>query len=152
MPCLHWRGPGYGVMMVMFAAMIGWAISWDTLQANPGLTGHPVMEKAPGEPYEVEVVNGVGALTSKRLDIPAVAALPIKVSAAWYLPKRRDRQTSTRARRGRPRAEGVGGRDRDQDWPALLRTYLAPPAHAPMVLRRARPRPPSAQQPTASRV
>src|SRR3954466_2637455 len=51
------------------------------------------------------------------------------------------------ARRGRPRADGAGGRDRDQDWPAMLRTYLAPPAQAPVVLRRARPRHPSAQQP-----
>jgi potassium-transporting ATPase potassium-binding subunit len=28
----------YGTMMVMFAVMIVWAISWDTLRPNPGLT------------------------------------------------------------------------------------------------------------------
>lgn len=36
-----------------------------------------------------------------------------------------DRQTPTRTRRGRPRADGVGGRDRDDDGPASLRRYLA---------------------------
>jgi hypothetical protein len=40
-------------------------------------------------------------------------------------------------------------RHRDYDWRTLLRTYLASPAQAPVVLRRARPRLPSAQQPTA---
>src|SRR5262249_38986722 len=28
----------YGVMMVLFLAMIGWSIYWDTLHPNPGLT------------------------------------------------------------------------------------------------------------------
>ena len=53
---------------------------------------------------------------------------------------------------GRPRADGVGDRDRDLDWPALLRTYLAGSAQEAVVLRRARPRRPSAQQPRRTRV
>ncbi len=32
----------FGVMMVLFVAMIGWAVYWDTLMANPGLAGLPV--------------------------------------------------------------------------------------------------------------
>jgi K+-transporting ATPase ATPase A chain len=29
----------YGVMLLLFVLMIGWAVSWDTLRPNPGLTG-----------------------------------------------------------------------------------------------------------------
>ncbi len=32
----------YSVMMVLFLAMIGWSVSWDTLHPNPGLAGLPV--------------------------------------------------------------------------------------------------------------
>ncbi len=32
------RGLIYGVMMMLFVGMVGWAIYWDTLQPNPGLT------------------------------------------------------------------------------------------------------------------
>ena len=32
----------FGVMMLMFVAMIGWGIYWDTLKPNPGLAGLPV--------------------------------------------------------------------------------------------------------------
>src|SRR5215510_13382180 len=56
-----------------------------------------------------------------------------------------------RDRRGRPRADGVGRRDRDQDWQWLPRTYHTPSAQAAVVIRRARLRRPSAQQPTARR-
>ena len=31
----------YGVMMILFVTMIGWAIYWDTLLPNPGLRGLP---------------------------------------------------------------------------------------------------------------
>jgi potassium-transporting ATPase potassium-binding subunit len=67
----------YGVMMLMFVGMIGWAIGWDTLQPNPGLTGHAAMEQSPGKPYAVEVIDSAGALTRKPLEIPAVAGLPV---------------------------------------------------------------------------
>ncbi len=30
----------YGVMLVLFIGMIGWAVAWDTLQPNPALTAH----------------------------------------------------------------------------------------------------------------
>jgi K+-transporting ATPase ATPase A chain len=62
----------YGVMMLMFVAMIGWAIYWDTLQPNPGLTAQPAIERAPGEPYEVEVVGG-----SRPLSRKPVSGLPV---------------------------------------------------------------------------
>src|SRR3954467_1633823 len=68
------------------------------------------------------------------------------------VPSWRDRPTSTRPAGGDREQDGVGRRDRDQDWRALLRTYLAPLAHAPVVIRRGRLPQPSAQQPPASRV
>ncbi len=34
----------YGVMMILFVTMIGWAIYWDTLLPNPGLRGLPVAQ------------------------------------------------------------------------------------------------------------
>src|SRR5712692_3153155 len=38
---LRHAGVIYGVMMAMFLAMIGWAVYWDTLHANPGLIAQP---------------------------------------------------------------------------------------------------------------
>jgi potassium-transporting ATPase potassium-binding subunit len=67
----------YGVMMVMLVTMTAWAIYWDTLQPNPGLIAHAAMERAPGQAYEVEVRSGGGPLTRKRLEVPAVAGLPV---------------------------------------------------------------------------
>jgi K+-transporting ATPase ATPase A chain len=57
----------YGVMMVLFLTMIGWAISWDTLQPNPGLTGQP--------DHTVEVRDAAGKKVEKS--IPALAGLPV---------------------------------------------------------------------------
>jgi potassium-transporting ATPase potassium-binding subunit len=34
----------YGVMMLLFVGMIGWAVYWDTLHPNPGLTAHAVRQ------------------------------------------------------------------------------------------------------------
>jgi K+-transporting ATPase ATPase A chain len=48
----------YGVMLFLFVGMIGWAISWDTFQPNPGLTAHA------GETYPT-------------ITVPAVAGLPV---------------------------------------------------------------------------
>jgi potassium-transporting ATPase potassium-binding subunit len=67
----------YGVMMLMFVAMIGWAIYWDTLHPNPGLTAHAAMERSPGEAYEVDVMDEGGPLTRKRVDVAAIAGLPM---------------------------------------------------------------------------
>jgi K+-transporting ATPase ATPase A chain len=61
----------YGVMMLMFVTMIGWAISWDTLQPNPGLVA------AAGESYEVEVHASGERPGRKRLEIAATAGLPV---------------------------------------------------------------------------
>jgi K+-transporting ATPase ATPase A chain len=36
----------YGVMMLLFLAMIGWAVAWDTGQPNPALTEQPGWNKA----------------------------------------------------------------------------------------------------------
>src|SRR5262249_31924044 len=60
----------YGVMMVMFVAMIGWAISWDTLQPNPALTAQPRLADANGRPYQVEARNARGEAVKKTLDVP----------------------------------------------------------------------------------
>jgi K+-transporting ATPase ATPase A chain len=67
----------FGVMMLMFGAMIGWAIAWDTLQPNPGLTGHSAFVDASGKPLEVAVVGADGKPRSKRIEIDALAGLPV---------------------------------------------------------------------------
>jgi K+-transporting ATPase ATPase A chain len=51
----------YGVMMLMFIGMIAWAISWDTLQPNPGLTAR-------------------AAKTYEGTSVPALAGLPVDQS------------------------------------------------------------------------
>jgi len=54
----------YGVMMFMFVGMIVWAIYWDTMRPNPGLTGQPartlVMRNARGERIEKRIPMLVG--------------------------------------------------------------------------------------------
>ncbi len=69
----------YGVMMVMFVGMVVWAICWDTLQPNPGLTAHPALTDGRGKPYEVLVVaqGGKGGLVPRPVETPAVAGLPV---------------------------------------------------------------------------
>src|SRR5262249_39758318 len=67
----------FGVMMVMFLAMIGWAISWDTLRPNPALTAHPALADRDGRPHAVDVRNARGEVEKKPLEIPAVAGLPV---------------------------------------------------------------------------
>jgi K+-transporting ATPase ATPase A chain len=60
----------YGVMMTMMVGMIGWAIYWDTLKPNPGLTAHPVSRTY--ELASAEAPDGRQTVT-----IPAVAGLPV---------------------------------------------------------------------------
>src|SRR5205823_4164950 len=67
----------YGVMIVMYVTMIGWAIYWDTLQPNPGLIARAALERVPGEPYQVEVIDEGGTLTQRPLQVAAVAGLPV---------------------------------------------------------------------------
>jgi K+-transporting ATPase ATPase A chain len=58
----------YGVMMALFLVMIGWAVSWDTLQPNPGLTARAAevqpLDQVPqegGPPKDVWMVAPPGA-------------------------------------------------------------------------------------------
>jgi K+-transporting ATPase ATPase A chain len=57
----------YGVMLSIFLVMIGWAISSDTLQPNPALTGQPA--------HAVKLKTTEGREITKR--IPALAGLPV---------------------------------------------------------------------------
>ncbi len=61
----------YGVMMLLFLAMIGWAIYWDTLNPNPGLTAHAARKDT------VEAVNAGGKKIDATIETPAVAGLPV---------------------------------------------------------------------------
>jgi K+-transporting ATPase ATPase A chain len=61
----------YGVMMGMFLVLIGWAIWWDTLTPNPGLTAHPARVEL------VKAVDKDGKLVDRELKTAAVAGLPV---------------------------------------------------------------------------
>jgi K+-transporting ATPase ATPase A chain len=61
----------YGVMMTLFLVMIGWAISWDTLQPNPGLTGHNARSDT------VLAADADGKAVERPIDTAAVAGLPV---------------------------------------------------------------------------
>jgi K+-transporting ATPase ATPase A chain len=61
----------YGVMMSLFLVMIGWAIYWDTLSPNPGLTGHEARKDT------VEAVNAEGKKVDATIETAAVAGLPV---------------------------------------------------------------------------
>jgi K+-transporting ATPase ATPase A chain len=67
----------YGVMLAILALMIGWGVSWDSLQPNPALTARPALVDRQGEPFRVAVEGPDGKLTPKELAIPAVAGLPV---------------------------------------------------------------------------
>ena len=67
----------YGVMLLMFVIMIDWAISWDTLQPNPGLTAHPALADRQGRHFTIDVQRPDGTTEKQKLDVPAVAALPV---------------------------------------------------------------------------
>jgi K+-transporting ATPase ATPase A chain len=61
----------YGVMMSLFLLMIGWAIYWDTLSPNPGLTAHPARTDT------VAAVDADGKAVDRPIDTAAVAGLPV---------------------------------------------------------------------------
>jgi K+-transporting ATPase ATPase A chain len=61
----------YGVMMTLFLVMIGWAIYWDTLHPNPGLTGHP----ARGD--TVAAVDAGGKAVDRPVETAALTGLPV---------------------------------------------------------------------------
>jgi K+-transporting ATPase ATPase A chain len=58
----------YGTMMAMFAAMIVWAISWDTLHPNPGLTAQT------GQVYPLDLPQADG--TTRHVWMVADAGAP----------------------------------------------------------------------------
>jgi K+-transporting ATPase ATPase A chain len=57
--------------------MIGWAISWDTIEGNPAFTGRPALTDRKGQPFTVDVRREDGKKEKKTLPIPAVASLPV---------------------------------------------------------------------------
>jgi K+-transporting ATPase ATPase A chain len=67
----------YGVMMLLFVVMIGWAVCCDTLQPNPAFTQRPALTDAQGRRFTVDVQPPDGDKEKKALAIPAVAALPV---------------------------------------------------------------------------
>jgi K+-transporting ATPase ATPase A chain len=62
----------YGVMMLMFAAMTGWGIYWDTLHPNPGLLAHAEHQ------YLVPDAKEPGG--QRQIVSPQVAGLPVEQS------------------------------------------------------------------------
>src|SRR5262249_2762757 len=59
----------YGVMMALFLVMIGWAIYWDTLHPNPGLTAHA--------PASYQVPDAAAPDGHVTVTTPEVAGLPV---------------------------------------------------------------------------
>src|SRR6516165_12527731 len=57
-------------MMVLFIGTVVWAIYFDTMKPNPGLTAHPA-----GQTYEVPSASAPGG--KRQVTIPAVAGLPV---------------------------------------------------------------------------
>jgi K+-transporting ATPase ATPase A chain len=62
----------YAVMMVMFIGMIAWAIDWDTLKPNPGLTAQAERNLSVAD---ASAPDGI-----RHVTIPALAALPVDQS------------------------------------------------------------------------
>ena len=60
----------FGVMLVMFVGTIVWAIYFDTLKPNPGLTAH-----ASARSYEIATASAPGGRLP--VSLPAVAGLPV---------------------------------------------------------------------------
>jgi len=67
----------FGVMLVLSVTTIGWAISFDTMQPNPALTGHAAMTDKAGKPYTVDVSGADGRVAATPLDVPGLADLPV---------------------------------------------------------------------------
>src|SRR5260370_38865943 len=60
----------YCVMLAMMIGLIGWAIYWDTLKPNPGLTGTSVSRA-----FEIPSAPAPGG--KHVLAVPPVAGLPV---------------------------------------------------------------------------
>jgi K+-transporting ATPase ATPase A chain len=60
----------FSVMLSMFVGTVAWAIYFDTLQPNPGLTAHPIARS-----YEIASASAPGG--KLPVSLPAVAGLPV---------------------------------------------------------------------------
>jgi K+-transporting ATPase ATPase A chain len=60
----------FSVMMLLMAGTIVWAVCFDTMKPNPGLTAHPTVEN-----YQVPDATAQGG--KRDVILPAVAALPV---------------------------------------------------------------------------
>jgi potassium-transporting ATPase potassium-binding subunit len=60
----------FSVMLVLMAGTIVWSISFDTLQPNPGLTGHPIART-------FEIPSATAPNGNRVVTLPAVAGLPV---------------------------------------------------------------------------
>jgi potassium-transporting ATPase potassium-binding subunit len=60
----------FSVMLLLFIGTVVWAIYFDTLKPNPGLTAHPK-----GQTYSVPSATSPGG--KRQVIIPAVAGLPV---------------------------------------------------------------------------
>ena len=60
----------FSVMMALMVGTVAWAIYFDTLKPNPGLTAH-----AGGQTYELASASAPGG--KRQVTIPAVAGLPV---------------------------------------------------------------------------
>jgi K+-transporting ATPase ATPase A chain len=60
----------FAVMLTLLVGTVMWAIYFDTLKPNPGLTAHPV-------PRNFEIASATAAGGKRVIAIPAVAGLPV---------------------------------------------------------------------------
>jgi len=60
----------FAVMLTLLVGTVMWAIYFDTLKPNPGLTAHPV-------PRSFEIASATAAGGKQVIAIPAVAGLPV---------------------------------------------------------------------------
>jgi K+-transporting ATPase ATPase A chain len=56
------------VMLLLMTGTVVWSVYFDTLQANPGLSGHP-------QARSYAIADAAGGI--RRIDLPAVAELPV---------------------------------------------------------------------------
>src|SRR5271156_1556350 len=60
----------FSVMLLLFAGTVVWAIYFDTMQPNPGLTAHPLSRT-----FTIASANAPGG--KQIINLPAVAGLPV---------------------------------------------------------------------------
>ena len=60
----------FSVMLLLMTSTVVWSVYFDTLQPNPGLTGHPISRT-------YEIPNGTATAGIREITLPAVASLPV---------------------------------------------------------------------------